>query len=122
VLFRSWAAGAPDRLSTRCRAMLEADENTLIFSVASLWEISAKAGLGRDDFRVDGAALRRGLLDHDYEELAISGIHALMVRDLPLIHRDPFDRMLVTQAREEGLTLVTFNAQVARYPGMIELV
>lgn len=117
-----WAAGAPDRLSERARAMLEAGENTLVFSVASLWEISIKAGLGRDDFRVDGAALRRGLLEHGYEELPISGIHALMVRDLPPVHRDPFDRMLVAQARQEALVLVTSDTLLLHYPGNIELV
>lgn len=116
------AAGAPDRLGGQARAMLEAAENTLVFSVASLWEISIKAGLGRDDFRVDGAALRRGLLAHGYEELQINAVHALAVRDLPPVHRDPFDRMLVAQARQEGLTLVTADALVARYPGAIELI
>ena len=116
------AAGSPERLSAQTRTMLEADENTLVFSVVSLWEITVKSALGRRDFRVDGAALRLGLLEHGYEELEIKGIHALMVRILPDIHRDPFDRMLVAQAREEGMTLITGNSTLGRYPGSIEMV
>lgn len=114
------AAGAPENLSAPCRAMLEDGANMLIYSVASLWKIANQQD--RHDFRVDGAALRRGLRDHGYEELAISGIHALRVGDLPRVHHDPFDRMIVTQAREDGLCLVTSNPLMTQYPGRIELV
>jgi PIN domain nuclease of toxin-antitoxin system len=116
------AAGAPEQLSGQGRALLEDVGNTLIYSVASLWKIARHAQQARDDFRVDGAALRRGLLKHGYQELAISGLHALAVRDLPAIHPDPFDRIIVAQAREDGLRLVTSNPLMARYPGTIDLI
>jgi PIN domain nuclease of toxin-antitoxin system len=93
-----------------------------LFSAASVWEIAIKASLGRDDFTVDSRVLRRGLLDNGYEELPISGAHAAAVADLPLLHRDPFDRLLVAQAQVEGITLLTADALVARYPGPVRLV
>jgi PIN domain nuclease of toxin-antitoxin system len=97
-------------------------ENDLIFSAASIWEVAIKSGLGRSDFRVDAHLLRRGLLDNGYAELAINGAHAAAVSQLPPIHRDPFDRMLLAQATAEGLTLVTADAVLASYPGPIRKV
>ncbi|MCU0634780.1 MAG: type II toxin-antitoxin system VapC family toxin [Gemmatimonadaceae bacterium] len=59
------------------------------------------------------------LLDNGYLELTISGAHAAAVLELPPIHRDPFDRLLIAQAQVEGITLLTTDATVARYPGPI---
>ena len=114
-----WAAGHPDRLPAKAHALLADQENDLVFSAASLWEISIKSGLGRADFSVDGSALRRGLLEHGYTELAVNGVHALTVQRLPPIHKDPFDRILVAQATTEALTLVTADPSVAQYPGPV---
>ncbi|MFW6258931.1 MAG: type II toxin-antitoxin system VapC family toxin [Halochromatium sp.] len=109
----------PERLSVEARALIEAPENSLHFSAASLWEIVIKRGLRRDDFKVDPNRLRRGLLDNGYHELAINGLHTLMVENLPVIHKDPFDRLLIAQAMVEGLILLTADGLVARYPGPI---
>jgi PIN domain nuclease of toxin-antitoxin system len=117
-----WAAGTPKRLSTSTRKAIESPDNSLFFSVASLWEIVIKRGLDRADFRVDAHLLRRGLLDNGYAELAITGEHALAVESLPPIHKDPFDRLLVAQATAEGMTLLTADASVALYPGPIRKV
>lgn len=117
-----WAVGMPDRLSTAARALLEDSDNQLFFSAASLWEIAIKRGLGRADFQVDPRLLRRGLTDNGYRELAITGEHALQVDSLPLIHKDPFDRILVAQAMAEGITLLTSDDTVARYPGPVRRV
>lgn len=114
-----WAAGAPHRLSAAARELLEDPRHEPLFSAASLWEIAIKRGLGRDDFRVDPRVLRRGLTDNGYRELPVTGDHALTVEALPPLHRDPFDRLLVAQATCEGITLVTADAVVARYPGPI---
>lgn len=110
-----WAAGDPDRLSSRARGLIEDAENVLYFSVASLWEISIKRGLGRPDFLVEPRILRRALLDNGYVELVITADHALAVEALPDLHKDPFDRLLVAQARTEGITLLTADSQVAQY-------
>jgi PIN domain nuclease of toxin-antitoxin system len=66
--------------------------------------------------------LRRGLIDNGYLELPVTGRHAVALAGLPPLHRDPFDRMLVAQALVEGITLLTSDATVARYPGPIRRV
>ena len=114
-----WAAGDPGRLSPAACDLLNAPESEPFFSAASLWEIVIKSGLGRDDFRVDPSALRRGLLDNGYAELPIESRHAVAVNGLPPIHKDPFDRILVAQAQVEGILLVTADPLVARYPGPV---
>jgi PIN domain nuclease of toxin-antitoxin system len=84
--------------------------------------IAIKSERGSDDFRIDVSSLRRGLFDNEYAELPMTGAHAVALGSLPPIHRDPFDRMLVAQAIAEGLTLVTSDPAVAKYPGPIRLV
>ncbi len=115
-----WAAGAPHRLPDDIRTQMDEPATDLVFSAASLWEIAIKNGLGRASFSVDPRLLRRNLLETGYRELAITGAHATAVDLLPPIHRDPFDRILIAQARIEGLTLLTADATVARYPGPIQ--
>jgi PIN domain nuclease of toxin-antitoxin system len=117
-----WAAGQPEKLSGEARSLLEAAENELLFSAASIWEITIKNGLGREDFRVEPRVLRRGLLDNGYLELPITSQHAVGVDGLPALHRDPFDRLLVAQAQSEGIMLITADAQVAQYPGPVRKV
>jgi PIN domain nuclease of toxin-antitoxin system len=117
-----WAAAEPRKLSKAARSLIENQENELIFSAASLWEITIKSSLGRDDFQVDSRLLRRGLLDNGYSELPITSEHAVAVNGLPPIHKDPFDRLLVAQATTEGILLLTVDPLVARYPGPIRKV
>jgi PIN domain nuclease of toxin-antitoxin system len=114
-----WVAGAPERLSADARGLIKDQHNELFFSAASLWEIAIKSGLNRDDFQVNARLLRRGLLDNGYSELPIGSEHAVAIDTLPPIHKDPFDRILVAQAAVEGITLLTTDAVVARYPGPI---
>lgn len=114
-----WAAGEPNRLSTDARTLIEAPQNELFFSAASLWEIIIKSGLGREDFEVDARLLRRGLLDNGYSELPIGSEHVVAIDGLPSLHKDPFDRMLVAQAMVEGITLLTADSVVAQYPGPV---
>jgi PIN domain nuclease of toxin-antitoxin system len=117
-----WAAGRPDQLPAAARVLLDDLDNELRFSAASLWEIAIRRGLGRDDFQVDPRLLRRGLLDNGYDELAITSEHAIAVDLLPPIHKDPFDRMLIAQSTVEGITLLTADPLVARYPGSVRRV
>ena len=99
--------------------MLEDPRNEPVFSVASLWEIAIKRGLGRSDFQVDARLLRRGLLENGYSELEIKGDHAVAIDGLPAIHKDPFDRILVAQSMAEGILLLTADPLVAQYPGPV---
>ena len=114
-----WAAGEPERLSAGARALINDPANDLFFSAASLWEVVIKRRLGRHDFKVDARLLRRGLLDNGYNELPIISDHVVALESLPTLHRDPFDRILVAQATEEGITLLTSDSLVAQYPGPI---
>lgn len=117
-----WAAGSPGQLPATARILMEDLQNELLFSAASLWEIVIKRSLGRSDFQVDARVLRRGLLDNGYQELAITSEHAVFIDSLPLLHKDPFDRILVAQATVEGITLLTADILVAQYPGPVQQV
>ena len=97
-------------------------QNELFFSAVSIWEIAIKAALKRTAFDADPRRVHQALIDHGYVELPVTAVHASAVADLPLLHGDPFDRLLVAQARSEGLTLLTVDAQLARYPGPIRKV
>ncbi|HQT64250.1 MAG: twitching motility protein PilT [Acidocella sp. 20-57-95] len=117
-----WGGYQPSRISTAGARLIDDRSNEVFFSAASIWEIAIKAGLVRADFAVDPPALRAGLLAQDYQEVPVTGDHALAVAALPLHHRDPFDRILVAQAACEGLCLLTMDAQLTCYPGHIRLV
>ena len=117
-----WAAAQPEKLTPAALALIEAPENELLFSAASLWEIAIKAGSGRQDFAVEPGLIRRGLLDNGYHELPVSSAHAVALMRLPAIHKDPFDRILVAQAQVEGIVLVTSDNAVSQYPGAIRKV
>jgi PIN domain nuclease of toxin-antitoxin system len=117
-----WAAGQQERLSIAARRLLNNPRNDLRFSAASLWEIAIKHMLGREDFRVEPRVLRRRLLDSGYVELPVTSDHAVNIDSLPHLHKDPFDRLLLAQAYTEGITLLTMDAQLARYPGPVRKV
>ena len=110
------AAGSPP---SKALHYIEDKANTLFFSSASIWEVTIKSGLNRNDFNVDPTALYNGLLGAGYEELPINSRHALLVRSLPILHKDPFDRILIAQAVSEGFTFLTTDKAVARYTGSI---
>jgi PIN domain nuclease of toxin-antitoxin system len=114
-----WVAGLPEQLPTRARRLLKDPDNRLLFGAASLWKIALKHSLGRDDFRVDARMLRRPLLDNGYVELPVTSAHAVTIDQLPPIHKDPFDRLLVAQDLVEGVLLLTADARLAQYPAPI---
>ena len=117
-----WAAGQAEQLSAAARRLLNDQRNELLFSAASLWEIAIKKTLGREDLRVEPRLLRRGLIDNGYIELPVTSQHAVNIDSLPQLHKDPFDRLLLAQAFSEGITLITADAQLARYPGAVRKV
>lgn len=112
-----WAAAGV--LPKKAEILVVDGENTLYFSPASIWEIGIKRSLGRNDFKVDPEVFRRGLLDNQYQELPITSLHALAVNDLPQLHKDPFDRMLLAQAKAEGISLLTSDSTLREYSGPI---
>ncbi|MFO0686139.1 MAG: type II toxin-antitoxin system VapC family toxin [Sandaracinus sp.] len=108
-----WAVSEPERLSEPARKAFLAPRNTLYFSVVSAWEMEIKRSLGKLDvpssFDEELARLR-------LEELPVRLAHTRGLRELPDHHRDPFDRLLVAQARAESLVIVTADPLVSRYP------
>jgi PIN domain nuclease of toxin-antitoxin system len=116
------AAEASERLSAQAIRLVEDPDNDLFFSAASLWEIAIKHGRRRSDFEVDPRVFRRNLSLNGYAELPVTSEHAVAMADLPPLHKDPFDRILVAQSIVEGLTLVTADPIVAQYPAPIRRV
>jgi PIN domain nuclease of toxin-antitoxin system len=108
-----WALAEPARLSPEARDALGEPAHAVFVSAASAWEIAIKASLGRLDFPL--AAWERALAEAGFAELPVRGPHAIAAGSLPRHHADPFDRMLIAQARHEGLTLVTRDAAFAAY-------
>lgn len=110
-----WLLAEPERLGDHI-APLQDPGNQLLFSAASSWEIAIKAQIGRLDLPDDP---KRYVPDRmraiGAEPLAVQHTHALAVAELPHLHRDPFDRLLVAQARDLRLCIVTADAQITRY-------
>lgn len=117
-----WGAVAPERLSALARRLISDEQHELSYSAASLWEVAIKIALGKRDFTTGVAHLRERLLANGYQELPVTGRHAVAVAGLPLIHKDPFDRLLVAQALVEDITLLTVDARLARYPAPVRLI
>ena len=115
-----WLALEPRRISSENRAILREPTNALLVSTVSLWEIQIKMALGK-------ITLPRSVQDLFLIQLEFEGIgslpvlehHIWAVADLPLHHRDPFDRLLIAQAIAEGYTLVTADAVFANYPANV---
>ena len=111
-----WSLAAPERLTARARRLI--DEGTVLVSAASIWEISIKSALGR--LEADPHAVLAAVEPAGFELLSISAAHAAAVGDLPPLHRDPFDRLLLAQGRAESVPLVTSDAALAAYgPGVM---
>lgn len=112
-----WVVSAPERLSQRARKAIRDPINEVHVSAATAWEIAIKVRTGKVAIAGD---LQRFVPDemaaNSFSALPVTIEHALRVAALPMIHRDPFDRLLVAQAAVEELALVTSDGQVRRYP------
>jgi PIN domain nuclease of toxin-antitoxin system len=106
-----WWRGEPSRLASQVQSSI-ATADIVFVSVASAWEAAIKVSLGRLELP---DTIESGVLASGFEKLLISFSHAEQAAILPHHHRDPFDRMLVAQAKAEGLTLVTHDRLLAPY-------
>jgi PIN domain nuclease of toxin-antitoxin system len=103
-----WLVEGSDRLSQSAKQAIEDDRNRLYLSMASLWEMTIKISLGKLQLGISlDRVVESYLLPSSIEILPIDLKHLLVLRDLPLHHRDPFDRILISQAQAEELTLVS---------------
>jgi PIN domain nuclease of toxin-antitoxin system len=116
-----WLASDITKLSPNVQRLLSNEENEIYLSVASLWEMSIKLGMGKLHI---GKPLAQIVIEQQQvnhiQLLAIHASHALAVQELPPHHKDPFDRMLVAQARLELMTLLTEDATLKLYPVAVE--
>ncbi len=111
-IFLWWIDDAPE-LGRAARDAIADPEALVLISAASAWEIAIKAALGR--INIHGDDVLRGIRESGFTELPVRAAHGLAAGALPLHHRDPFDRMLVAQARHEGLTLITRDRRIEPY-------
>ncbi|AQV96984.1 PIN domain nuclease [Cupriavidus necator] len=111
-----WSVTDDRKLTTAARKLI-LDADDVFVSSASIWEASIKAGLGKLD--VDVNLLVSEIEASGFSELPVRAVHAAMVRDLPDIHRDPFDRLLVAQALSEPLRLVTSDGHLSKYTDLV---
>jgi len=109
-----WALSSPRRLTAKARERIRDPDNVVFASAACTWEIAIKGALGK--IEADLEELSAGLEEAGFQPLPISIAHTRRVRELPHLHRDPFDRILVAQALEEGLTIVTHDPVLPGYP------
>jgi PIN domain nuclease of toxin-antitoxin system len=117
-----WAITDSDRLKPDARRFITAERAGVWVSVVSVWEIAIKHALGRGDMPVSGKDAVHYFRASGFKLLAIQAEHTLGVEDVPLIHSDPFDRLLVAQALLEPMRLLTRDAAVAQYSDSIVLV
>lgn len=107
-----WAVSDVPRLSPAARAAIAERENEVLISVVTLWEIAIKSAIGKFDASDD---IREEFAHRGFGELVITGDHAWAVAELPLHHRDPFDRLLIAQAKLEKLVLVSADDRLRPY-------
>ena len=107
-----WALSSPERIKPKVQDLLVDTDNIVFVSIASLWELQIKKSLNKislpDDFISQ-------LQENGFELLDINYKHIAKLDELPLIHRDPFDRMLVAQTIHENLLLVTNDLEIMKY-------
>jgi PIN domain nuclease of toxin-antitoxin system len=113
-----WALSSPEKLSKRARQRI--DSSDVYASAASIWEISIKSALGK--LEADPDEVLAGVESAGFNHLSIVGAHAAKVAGLPPIHKDPFDRLLVAQARFEPMILLTNDELLSGYGDFVEVV
>ena len=102
-------------MGTQARDIITNPANDILISVASIWEVVIKKGLGRPDFSVDPVRLREQTLHAGFSELPVRAPHVLEVGALTSLHSDPFDRILLAQARIEQMVLLTNDQKLLEY-------
>ncbi|ULJ62013.1 type II toxin-antitoxin system VapC family toxin [Wielerella bovis] len=105
-----------DKISPEIVDILLDERNPLYFSTVSIWEIAIKNQMGRTDFHFPPEIISQELLRQGFIHLNIELNHIFALNQLPLIHKDPFDRLLIAQAHSEKLNLLTADTAILQYP------
>ena len=110
-----WALEENERLSPSVAAIVGDRSNFLCISIASAWEIAIKSGIGKLKYEGGAAAFLAKLRSAGVDIVGIEDAHVSAVEKLPLLHRDPFDRLLVATAITEGMTILTIDENIHKY-------
>jgi PIN domain nuclease of toxin-antitoxin system len=111
-----WWAFDPAHLRAETRELIASEKTELLWSAASTWELAVKTNLGKLRLPLPiGEFMARVRVEENLRPLPVLDAHAILVAELPRIHRDPFDRMLVAQACVEQVPLLTADRQLAAY-------
>lgn len=110
-----WFLNGDENLPIRIRQIIESEENIKYFSIASVWEIGIKISIGKLIFDKGLEKLISLILESGFIILPISNQNILTVSNLEFHHRDPFDRILISQAMDNNLHILTFDENIAKY-------
>ena len=110
-----WVMLDPKKLSKEAQNIIENTENKIYVSKISLWEIAIKIKIGKLNIKTDFINIYKLLLSNDFDILDLSNQHIAETLQLPLYHRDPFDRMLIAQAKNENLKIITKDRNFKKY-------
>ena len=111
-----WFVTDDNRLSSKARSIIQDSNNEIYFSAASAWEMSIKAKLGR--LKLGGnleSFIIEQLTENIFGPLAITVSHSLYTEKLPQIHKDPFDRIMISQSKVEDMVLITRDREIREY-------
>lgn len=110
-----WILIDPERAPAAMRRLIEDSQNRVWFSAASIWEIAIKHSLAKAEFPISATMIWKAARETGLDELAVTAEHSIGVDSLPWLHRDPFDRLLVAQARANGMKLLSVDPKVNAY-------
>lgn len=110
-----WSLFEPQMLSTLARSLLLRTDVYFVFSTISVWKVSIEFVKRPETLMSHPCAFHSALLQLQYEEVLLTSEHTIATTSLPLLHRDPFDRMLVAQALVGSITLATADRQLTQY-------
>ena len=113
-----WFISGDDRTSQNARNIIESDSTKLFVSIASLWEIAIKVNIGKLDLHIPFKKLEKEILKNNFNLLPIEFKHTVQLSKLEDIHRDPFDRILISQALVENFTIITKDNAFSQYKGL----
>jgi len=115
-----WALTGSPRLPQKARTMILDAGNSIYFSAATVWEIAIKHRLARGNMPISGEEARELFNEAGYLELPVTSQHAATTEKLPMHHADPFDRILVAQAKSEPMRLLTHDSKLPAYGDCVE--
>lgn len=99
----------------KAQAIIKDFNHELYFSSVSVWEVVIKSSLNKPNFNIDAKQLTHGLLQDGFKQLKIENHHLYEIKNLPNIHKDPFDRLLLAQAKTEHMRFLTADQLILKY-------